>query len=147
MQISLKRERWIFPLLAVLCAFIGLGIGRHVGTPATRNVSSTRVENVLLAYIQHRKTSDQDELQKKLGDMHVSGEEFTKIIDRFLYYRMRQSSMNQAMKLLDAFRLGYRIEASGVYSKEDQANGFSLDAEVLTVFKHRPELVREAFGG
>ena len=100
------------------------------------------------AFIQHKKTGDAEFLRKNLEEISIAPTKFEKIIDRFIHYRLRQSSLNQAMKLLEAFKSGYNIVASDVVSKSDEENsGFALDAEILTVFKEKPELVQEAFGG
>lgn len=117
-------------------------------TPKPRTVDSTRVEKCLQAFIQHKKTGDAEYLRKNLEEISIAPAKFEKIIDRFLHYRLRQSSLNQAMKLLEAFKSGYNIVANDIVSKSDEDNSsFSLDAEILTVFKDKPELVQEAFGG
>ena len=55
--------------------------------------------------------------------------------------------MEQAMKLLEAFKAGYKIVPTEVFSRSDTEHTyFSLDAEVLTVFKEKPDLIKEAFG-
>ena len=136
-----------FWVTLVLFSFSFL-IGIFLFSPRPRNVNSTRVEKCLRAFIEHKKTGDAEFLRKNLEEISIAPSKFEKIIDRFLHYRLRQSSLNQAMKLLEAFKSGYNIVASDVVSKSDEENtGFALDAEILTVFKEKPELVQEAFGG
>ncbi|MBF0502527.1 MAG: hypothetical protein HQM09_20485 [Candidatus Riflebacteria bacterium] len=142
----MNRNRLMFMLLTLLCALSGLFIGWKTGRPIPRTVNPARVEGVLSAYIDHRKNSDDVILRRRLDELKVTPADFTRIIDRFIHYRMRQSSMQQAMTLLEAFRSGYHIEASGIFSKEAEGEVFALDAEVLTVFQQNPGLVQKAFG-
>ena len=115
--------------------------------PHPRTVNSRYVESCLQAFIQHKKDGDGEALKKKLAEIPIEPPKFEKIIDRFLYYRMRQSSLEQAMKLLEAFKAGYKIVPTEVFSRSDTEHTyFSLDAEVLTVFKEKPDLIKEAFG-
>jgi len=114
-----------------------------------RTVDSSKVEKCLQVFIQHKKSGDSAWLMQQLKESNIPPAKFEKIIDRFIYYRVRQSALKQAMKLLDAFKAGEKIAPVDVFSKSDETGGssFALDAEILTVFREKPELVQEAFGG
>ena len=115
--------------------------------PQARTINSSRVEKCLQAFIQHKKDGNGEALKKQLTEIPIDPPKFEKVIDRFLYYRMRQSSMDQAMKLLEAFKAGYKIKPAEVFSQSDtEPTYFTLDAEILTVFKEKPDLIKEAFG-
>ena len=88
-------------------------------------------------------------LLEHLRSNQISPEEFQKVIDRILHYRISQSSLQQAMKLLDAFRAGAEIVPENVVSRSDVGKEASLtiDVEILTVFRDRPDLIRQAFDG
>lgn len=134
----------------VIMIFLVSGIfsGYYFTRPKLRSVDSTRVENCLHVFIEHRKSGDEVRLRKSLDDMKVAPKEFEGIIDRFIHYRMCNSSMNQAFKLLEAFKGGYNITPEKVFSSNADASfSFRLDAEILKVFQEKPELVNEAFGG
>lgn len=113
--------------------------------PRTRTISTVRIEGCLNAYIEHRHTGDASKLRRELDRLSTKPAEFEKIIDRFIHYRMSKSSLDQAMKLLDAFRSGYRIVPERVISPTDSSEPFALDAEILTVLRDRPDLVQKAF--
>lgn len=135
-------------VLTILAATLTLWWAMRLGGLGSRQVDSSRVEKSLAAYITFKKTGDHAKLSKELEQAKVSGAEFEKIIDRFIHYRMSKSSMDQAMKLLAAFKGGYNIYPDKVYSPSGQASfSFQLDAEVLTVFNEKPDLVTLAFGG
>lgn len=145
-----KRFVAAFLPLVVLTGVAGLlafwWAWRLVG-PQPRAVDSRRVEKCLQAYISFRKTGDHSQLTQELQRVPVLQADFEKVIDRFIHYRMSKSSMDQAMRLLEAFKGGHNIKPDRVFSPSDQASfSFQLDAEVLTVFNDRPDLVREAFG-
>ena len=56
--------------------------------------------------------------------------------------------MQQGMKLLKAFRMGFNIEVDKVYSISGMENEpFRLDAEILAVFEKNPQLIKDAFEG
>ncbi len=119
-----------------------------ISLPPARVVETTRMENCLTAYHAYRKDSDQDKLAESLKRMALNPRDFQEIIDRFIFYRSRKSSMNQAMTLLKAFRSGYDIESASVYSISGFASEpFRLDAEILAVFENNPELIKQAFEG
>ncbi|HOT26723.1 MAG TPA: hypothetical protein PLU72_00955 [Candidatus Ozemobacteraceae bacterium] len=132
-------------ILAISLAVAGFFAGMMLFSPRPRTISTMRVEACLEAYISHRHTGDAAKLRSELARLHLKPAEFEKIIDRFIHYRMSKSSLDQAMKLLDAFRSGYRIVPERVESPTDASEPFALDAEILTVFRTRPELVKKAF--
>jgi len=132
-------------VLALSLAVAGFFAGMMLVSPRPRTISTSRVEACLRAYIDHRHTGDATKLRQDLDRLSLKPAEFEKVIDRFIHYRMSKSSLEQAMKLLDAFRSGYRIVAERVESPTDSSEPFALDAEVLTVFRERPELVKKAF--
>lgn len=106
------------------------------------------MENCLRFYRDYRNDSDQAKLASALASLSFTPRDFQEIIDRFIYYRSRKSSMGQAMKLLNAFRMGYDVEATGIFSISGMASeSFRLDAEILAVFESKPDLIKEAFEG
>jgi len=140
----------VFLPLAILTGIAGLFAGwlalRFFG-PQPRAVDSTRVEKCLVAYSTFRKSGDNLQLTQDLEKARINQLDFAKIIDRFIHYRMSKSSMDQAMKLLGAFKVGYNIYPEKVFSSVSDASfSFQLDAEVLTVFRDKPDLVHDAFG-
>lgn len=107
-----------------------------------------RVEACLSLYQNYRKSQNQEELAAGLEKLGLTPRDFQEIIDRFIFYRSRKSSLEHAMKLLNAFRLGYDIEAANVHSISGYASEpFRLDAEILAIFESRPELISQAFEG
>jgi len=136
-----------FFFLALLCASAGIWTGWRMTHPAPRAVDSTRIESTLQAYIDHRRDGNDEQLKQRLTALSLSPSQFERIIDRFIHYRMRQSSMKQAMALLDAFKAGYRITPENVWFPGEATASFVMDAEILTVIQKRPELVSAAFGG
>jgi hypothetical protein len=133
--------------LVLASFFLGLVLGKSVLLPR-RNADTRRVEGCLQAYISLQGDQDNERFQQTLQALHVTPAEFQKIIDRFLHYRIRKSAMEQAMKLLQAFQSGYDIAPQSVSSQSDaEETGFELDAEILTVFQEKPELIQRAFGG
>ncbi|MBI3039419.1 hypothetical protein HYY75_10295 [bacterium] len=106
-----------------------------------------RIEGCLLEYIKFRKSKNQDILQQNLEKLGVSKNQFEQIIDRFIYYRMSQSSLDQAKKLLKMFEDRFRFVPTGtIFTAETPSYSFRMDAEVVSVMQTRPELVKEAFG-
>ncbi|MBP7633742.1 hypothetical protein KBA41_06205 [Candidatus Ozemobacteraceae bacterium] len=132
-------------VLAIALAVAGFFTGMMLFSPRPRVISTVRVEACLEAYIEHRHSGDAVKLRSEIARLKLKPTEFEKIIDRFIHYRMSKSSLDQAMKLLDAFRSGYRIVPERVESPTDSSEPFALDAEILTVFRNRPELVKKAF--
>ncbi|HEY9070389.1 MAG TPA: hypothetical protein VIV61_09020 [Candidatus Ozemobacteraceae bacterium] len=133
-------------ILALCLAVAGFFAGMLLFGPRPRTISTARVEGCLLAYLEHRHTGDAAKLRQELDRLHLKPAEFEKVIDRFIHYRMSKSALDQAMKLLDAFQRGYRIVPDRVISTQtDSEEPFALDAEVLTIFRDQPELVRRAF--
>ena len=83
-----------------------------------------------------------------LKKISLTPNDFQHIIDKFILYRTQKSSKEQAMKLLKAFRMGFNIEVEKVYSISGMENEpFRLDAEIISVFEKKPELIKEAFEG
>ena len=136
-----------FFFLVLLCAAAGIWTGWRLTHPTPRTIDSTRIESTLQAYIDHRHDGNDQQLQQRLSALSLSPRQFERIIDRFIHYRMRQSSMKQAMVLLDAFKAGYRIAPENAWFPDEATASFALDAEILTVIQKRPELVSAAFGG
>ncbi len=133
----------IIVLLIVFGAYIGLELAQ-----LRRPVDSSRMEECLKLYKQYRADTDQEKLAQGLSKISLTPNDFQHIIDKFILYRTRKSSMNQAMKLLKAFRMGFNIEVEKVYSISGMENEpFRLDAEILAVFEKKPELVKDAFEG
>ncbi len=133
-------------ILAICLAVAGFLTGMLLFGPRSRTISTTRVEGCLRAYLEHRHSGDAAKLRQELDRLQTKPVEFEKIIDRFIHYRMSKSSLDQAMKLLDAFRSGYRIVPERVITTQtDSEEPFALDAEVLSVFRDNPDLVRKAF--
>ncbi len=133
----------LFVALTILGAYIGFQLAQY-----RRPVDSSRMEKCLLLYKNYRADTDQDKLAKELSKISLTPNDFQHIIDKFILYRTQKSSMNQAMKLLKAFRMGFDIEVEKVYSISGMENEpFRLDAEILTVFEKKPELVKDAFEG
>lgn len=132
-------------VLAFILAVAGFFTGMMLFSPRPRVISTARVEGCLNAYIEHRHTGDAAKLRQELDRLSTKPAEFERIIDRFIHYRMSKSSLDQAMKLLDAFRGGYRIVPERVISPTDSSEPFALDAEVLTVLRDQPALVQKAF--
>lgn len=132
----------------LLVSLAGFWLGAKVARPSVRTVETIRMEKCLQIYRQYRLDHDQERLFASLTELTMTPRDFQEIIDRFIYYRSRKSSMSQAMRLLKAFRAGYDIEVSDVFSISGLASEpFMLDAEILAVFESRPELIREAFEG
>ena len=137
---------WVSALLLAICGFF-LGLG--LVSPKPREIDSDRVEACILSYINYRSTGDHEKLLRELEEISVSPKEFQKIIDRIIHYRHNRSAMEQAMKLLEAFRGGYDIVPYEVVKDKDEDGEeyFKLDAEILNVFKEKPELIQRAFEG
>lgn len=142
---GLRKSRFV--LLVFACAIAGTWIGWRLSRPAPRQVDPSRIEAALQAYIDHRRNGDVSLLQERLTALTFSPQQFERIIDRFIHYRMRQSSMKQAMVLLEAFKAGYRVTPDNAWFPDIASTSFNMDAEILTVIKDRPELVSQAFGG
>lgn len=140
-------KKILFGAIMLMVALAGFWLGARFARPA-RVVETTRMERCLQLYREYRQTNDQRRLSAALSEFSLTPRDFQEIIDRFIYYRSRKSAMNQAMKLLQAFRAGYDIEVAEVHSVSGLASEpFMLDAEILAVFEGRPELVKEAFEG
>ncbi|MEW6712741.1 MAG: hypothetical protein AB1403_23190 [Candidatus Riflebacteria bacterium] len=138
----------IFILGFICFTLFGFLVGLKFSSRNVRPVETTRMENCLNLYQDYRQNQNQKELALKLATMNLTPEDFQKIIDRFIYYRTRKSSIDQAMKLLQAFRMGYDIEPVEVVEVSGFASeSFRLDAEVLAVFEANPDLIRKAFEG
>jgi|GEM_PF-803538 len=135
-------------LIVFLTAAAGFWLGGVLTRPPARIVDSSRMEACLEIYSLYREHGDQQKLAADLEALSLSPRDFQEIIDRFIYYRTRKSSMDQAMQLLKAFKMGYDIDAASVYEISGLASEpFRLDAEILAVFESRPELIKKAFEG
>jgi hypothetical protein len=133
----------IFTALVALGSYIGYQLAL-----CRRPVDSSRMEKCLLLYKNYRYDSNQEKLAKELSTLSLTPNDFQHIIDKFILYRTQKSSLKQAMQLLKAFKMGYDIEVEKVYNISGMENEpFRLDAEILTVFENKPELVKEAFEG
>ncbi len=144
-----RRVVGLLPMVLLMGIATGLGVWvalRWVG-PQPRVVDASRVEGCLQAFIEFRRSGDENRLHSDLERLKVSRSEFERIIDRFIHYRISKSALDQARKLLEAFKGGYNIQPERVFEPARPATySFQLDAEVLTVITERPELVSQAFG-
>lgn len=135
-------------LIFVFTAAIGFWLGGILTRRPVRDVDSSRMESCLEIYHDYREHKDQKKLALDLDKLSLSPRDFQEIIDRFIFYRTRKSSMGQAMKLLNAFKMGYDVEAVTIYEISGLASEpFRLDAEILAVFESKPELIKKAFEG
>lgn len=135
-------------LVVLLTAAAGFWIGVALTRPPARVVETGRMESCLLIYRDYRSHGDQERLAAELEKLALNPRDFQEIIDRFIFYRSRKSSMEQAMQLLKAFKMGVDIDAASVYSISGLASEpFRLDAEILAVFESKPELINKAFEG
>lgn len=132
----------------LIVAGAGFWLGIKLTMPPSRLIKTVRMENCLRIYSDYRNNCDQAKLASALASISFTPRDFQEIIDRFIYYRSRKSSMDQAMKLLHAFRMGYDVEAVDIFSISGMASEpFRLDAEILAVFETKPDLIKEAFEG
>ncbi|OGK06034.1 MAG: hypothetical protein A2W80_14400 [Candidatus Riflebacteria bacterium GWC2_50_8] len=135
-------------LVILLTAAAGFWIGVALTRQPARVVETGRMESCLLIYRDYRSHGDQKLLAAELEKLALNPRDFQEIIDRFIFYRSRKSSMEQAMQLLKAFKMGADIDTASVYSISGLASEpFRLDAEILAVFENKPELVKKAFEG
>ncbi len=142
----LKKIALIVGLVA-LC-LTGFWLGMKFSLRTVRTVETQRMIHCLEIYRNYRQHQDQKQLAEDLEKLNLSPLDFQKIIDRFIYYRTRKSSIDQAMMLLGAFRRGIDIQPVEVVEVSGFASEpFRLDAEILAVFESAPELVQEAFEG
>lgn len=134
---------FIFVVLVAVGVLIGLKMAQW-----RRPVHTRRMERCLVLYKNYRGDGDQEKLASELAKISLTPNDFQHIIDKFISYRCQKSSLEQAMKLLRAFRMGFDIEVERVYSISGmEAEPFRLDAEILAVFETKPELVKDAFEG
>lgn len=129
----------MYVFLALLAFSIGILCHR-------RTVDPVRMEKCLEFYSAYRKNQDQRQLAANLKTVNLTPEDFQKIIDKFIYYRSKKSSMKQAMDLLKAFRFGFNfkvLKVEPITGMKDEP--FRLDAEILAVFEKNAKLVDEAF--
>ncbi|MBF0405871.1 MAG: hypothetical protein HQM10_00850 [Candidatus Riflebacteria bacterium] len=110
-----------------------------------KQIDVSRVERCLLAYSEYQSSGDQKLLQKSLDTIPIDMKSFEKVIDRVLYYRLRQSSMDQAFALLEAFKSGRPIIPDGCELTDLPKDYFQLDAEVLELFQKKPDFVKSVF--
>ncbi len=133
----------VFILLCILGVYIGFQLAQM-----RRPVDSSRMEQCLKLYKIYRADTDQEKLARNLSKISLTPNDFQQIIDRFILYRTQKSAMQQGMKLLKAFRMGFNIEVDKVYSISGMENEpFRLDAEILAVFEKNPQLIKDAFEG
>ncbi len=135
----------------IIVLFLLMALGVYVGlqiAQCRRPVNTSRMEECLRLYKIYRADEDQDKLASGLSAIALTPNDFQHIIDRFILYRTQKSSLNQSIKLLKAFRMGFDIKVEKVYSISGmEAEPFRLDAEILAVFESKPELVKDAFEG
>lgn len=141
------RKVTVTGIMAFVC-LLGFYLGYRFSTRTVRNVETIRMEACLQLYQEYRTKPDQEKLAEQLDQIGFTPRDFQTVIDRFIYYRTRKSSIDQAMRLLKAFRMGYDIEPAEVIEVSGFASEpFRLDAEILAVFETRPELIKQAFEG
>lgn len=140
----IRKAAFIGVLLGV-CLF-GFWAGFKFSTRTVRPVNTLKMETCLSLYSEYRSDNDQNKLAAGLKEIGFTPMDFQAVIDRFIYYRTRKSSINQAFRLLKAFRMGMDIEPAEVVEVSGFASEpFRLDAEILAVFESNPELVKKAF--
>ncbi len=143
-----SRQRFSGIFILLLFGVGGFLCGFFLFGGMGRRIDSTRAEGCLKAFIEHRKSGDSEVLKKKLEKLAVTPGEFEKIMDLFAHFRVSQSAMNQAMALLQAFQRGSQIvPEKAEWGGGNASYSFQMEAEVLTVMKEKPELIKEAFGG
>jgi hypothetical protein len=140
----IRKAAFAGVLLAV--CMLGFWLGFKYSTRTVRTVDTQKMELCLQFYRQYRQDNDQKKLAENLKAIDFTPMDFQTVIDRFIYYRTRKSSIDHAFKLLRAFRMGVDIEPIEVVEVSGFASEpFRLDAEILAVFESRPELVQQAF--
>lgn len=140
----LRKLAFAGALLGV-CLF-GFWAGFKFSTRTVRPVDTRKMEICLQLYQQYRQDMDQEKLARQLEQIGFTPQDFQAVIDRFIFYRTRKSSIDQAFRLLKAFRMGIDIEPTHVVEVSGFASSsFKLDAEILAVFEKNPELVNKAF--
>ncbi len=147
MEMKQLAANIFFGILLILAGFWLGSIGFSI---EKRNVEFSNMEKCLAFYKDFRANNDQGKLHENLSKIGLTPKDFQIIIDRFIYYRTRKSSMKQAMNLLQAFRMGYDIKPEKIVSISTSSPAsapFSLDAEILSVFEKKPDLVKDAFEG
>jgi hypothetical protein len=148
MNLEYNMKRIGSLLVIVSIAMAGFWLGGVLSRPPARTVDSSRMESCLEIYRSYREHGDQNRLAADLEPLSLKPKDFQEIIDRFIYYRTRKSSMDQAMQLLKAFKMGYDVDSASIYEISGLASEpFRLDAEILAVFESRPELIKKAFEG
>ncbi|NLM16492.1 MAG: hypothetical protein GX221_02105 [Candidatus Riflebacteria bacterium] len=112
------------------------------------SVNTDRMKKTLELYAQYRQDYDTEKLANSLAEINLTPQDFSIIIDKFIYYRTREAARKEAEALLKHFKLGGEVkthETTFVSGMENQP--FRLDAEILTLFEESPELVKKAFEG
>ena len=141
------KKLTIMGIMVIVC-LLGFYMGYRFSTRTVRNVETVRMETCLRLYQEYRVDTNQKRLAEQLDQIGFTPRDFQTVIDRFIYYRTRKSSISQAMRLLKAFRMGFDIQPSEVVEVSGFASeSFRLDAEILAVFEARPELIKQAFEG
>lgn len=141
-------KKILFLVLLVSVCLAGFWLGLRISRNNVRKIETERMELCLALYREYRQTQDQQQLAKELEKIGFTPRDFQMIIDRFIYYRTRKSSMNQALRLLEAFKSGYNVQPARVVKVSGFASdSFKLDAEILAVFEKQPDLIEKAFEG
>lgn len=140
-------KRFFTCIIVIVFIMLGLYLGYRLAQ-CVRPVNSYRMEECLRLYKAYRADTNQDKLAEGLAKISLTPNDFQHIIDKFILYRTQKSSLDQAMRLLAAFRMGFDIQVEKVYCISGmEPEPFRLDAEILSVFESKPELVKDAFGG
>ncbi len=138
-------KRFILLLTNVLALVLAIWLGYSLAIPK-RTIETNRMETCLELYAKYRKDLNQEELAQGLQEISLTPKDFQIIIDKFIYYRSRKSSLKQAMDLLSGFERGFNIKVDKIETITGMDNEpFRLDAEVLSVFQNKPDLIEKAF--
>lgn len=138
-------KRFLLVFTNILAILLALWLGYRMAVPP-RVIETSRMEKCLELYSKYRKDLDQQGLEEALRAISLTPKDFQIIIDKFIYYRTRKSSLDQAMALLRVFESGFKISVEKVETVSDmEAEPFRLDAEILKLFKNNPNLIEKAF--
>ncbi|MGM0599316.1 MAG: hypothetical protein ACQETH_05815 [Candidatus Rifleibacteriota bacterium] len=123
-------------------------MGLRISRNNQRKIETDRMELCLELYREYRQAQNQQQLAAELEKIGFTPQDFQMIIDRFIYYRTQKSSMDQAFRLMQAFKSGYNVQPARVVKVSGFASdSFKLDAEILAVFENQPDLIEKAFEG
>jgi hypothetical protein len=138
-------KRALLIITNILAILLAAWLGYRLAIPS-RTVETGRMEKCLEIYSKYRKDFNQHELEEALTAISLTPKDFQIIIDKFIYYRTRKSSLDQAMALLRVFENGFKIDVEKVETVSDmESEPFRLDAEILKLFKNNPTLIEKAF--